>query len=297
MRTHASRAANARTTAIAFVVATTFALGAAAQPTEHETAPRSGAQPVQTTHDDDVELPPEVRSLLGEEPDLAIPQQAPEASVPSEDWTPAPALPLPPADVWAPGPRRPDATSLATSSSTDSFVATSAGALIAGGALGALGVVLFTLEDEERICGRLAGCVEAPAKSSRSREGAGYGLLGAGVGASLTGGLSLLISLAAPPEHSRARSASTQGAIGIGLTSAGGALLGGGIAAELAGDQRVDDGIVPALVTTGLASAGVGAILLLTRLADDDEASTPSAGSPLPSFSVGLGGAEASWSF
>lgn len=296
MSTHSSRAASACTSAIALALSMACPLEVAAQAAAGEATTSGAALPSEPTSIQQVELPPEVRALLDEEPAPAAPSAATSEPAPSPSWTPEAALPPAPAAVWDPGPRRPDATSLATSSSTDSFVATSAGALIAGGALGALGIVLRRLEETERVCGRLAGCVEAPSEGNRAREGAAYALIGAGVGASATGGLSLLISLTNPPEHGGARGASTQGAIGIGLTSAGGALLGGGIAAAAAGDARVDDGIVPALVSAGLASACVGSVLLIAR-SGDDEAEAPRAGTPWPSLSVGLGSAEAGWSF
>jgi hypothetical protein len=292
MKTHAQRAAGGSAATIALAFAMALPLGATASAAEGGADAKADAHTEASTADDEIELPSEVRALLDEPAASAAPSERTETAPPDNAWSPTPT----PGVELGPTSRAFYGSSLETSAPSDPFVGTSVGALIAAGVLAAIGVGLSVDGDAGRVCGGLAGCVEMRAPSDPAREGAAFSLIGASVGASVTGGLSLLISLARPPEPGGTRDSAAQGAIGLGFVAGGSALLGAGIAGGIAGDSRVSGDAVAALVTAGLASGGLGAILLLTRSPNDEPAAHgPSAASPR--VSVGLGSAEATWSF
>jgi hypothetical protein len=297
MSTHARGPRGAVVSTMAFALAMSCPFGAAALATEGDPDDaKHGANAAEAARSDDVELPAEVRELLNEAAVGAPPSERPDEIHPAAAGTAATLIPFETAVSRPPAPRVLGGAGLSTSSPPDPFVATSVGALITGGALAALGGALLAIDDRERVCGGLAGCVDVRSRSYLGREGAGFSLIGAGVGASVTGGLSLLLSLSLGPEPGDARASAGQGAIGIGLLAGGSALLGAGIGAGVAGDSRVSSDVVPALVTAGLSSGGLGTILLLTR-SSDDEPMQQGASSLVPAISVGLGSAEAAWSF
>jgi hypothetical protein len=296
MSTQVRRVARAATSAAVIALSATSGLGSTAFAAESDETSPAAPQRNDETESGDVELPPEVRELLDAEPSEPTHSETPDAPPPPPRRSPAPAAAP---ELWVPplpGPRRSADESLATGASTDPFLVMSVATLIAGGAFAALGVALVSVDDSEQVCGQIAGCVDVRSRSSLGREGAGYSLMGAGVGSALTGGLSLLASLASAPDAGEVRGSAGQGVVGMGFLGAGGALFGGGIAGAVAGSRRVSDGVAPALVAGGLASGILGVVLVSAR-PSSERRSTSDFGSFQPAISVGVGSAQAVWSF
>jgi hypothetical protein len=218
------------------------------------------------------ELPPEVRAVLD---------------------APAAAPIAPPV-----GPRADDERRFSTAqspSNADPLETFSLVTLGAGGVLGLVGALLAGIGSDERVCG-LAGCVLRESDSVDDRRSAGHRLIGAGVGVGLIGAAGLAWAHLLPLEGGESRDSTGQLVAGLSVSAAGASFVGLGIVGALQERKYADDASTAGLLVGGVLALGTGVILLSTR-SPDEQPSPRAPSAAWPRISVGLGSAEASWSF
>lgn len=144
----------------------------------------------------------------------------------------------------------------------DPLVPAAITSLVAGGAIGITGGIVWQTAHGRRACGASSGCIELSATGPQ--RATGTAMLGAGLGLGLSGGIGMAVSLGRPLRPGETRHAPAVATVGYGFMSLSLASLGAGFAYGAGSRARPDYGRAAPFWVAGAVS-GVVAIPMMAE--------------------------------